>query len=100
MKLRYIRAFIVLMAGLVTLIVNIKTHKDVTVSMLILLVVILIFYVFATLAVELWQKSVEESNRLAEKEEDEEVEEEQKEEVSEEETESTAQQISFEEEEI
>ncbi|MBR1865687.1 MAG: hypothetical protein IJ801_04195 [Lachnospiraceae bacterium] len=59
MKLQYVRAFIVLLAGLVTLIVNMKTHKDVNVSLLIVLIVILVFYVIATLIVEILQRSFE-----------------------------------------
>ena len=61
MKLRYLRAFIVLLAGLVTLIVNMKTGKNVTLSLLIVLIVILIFYVIGTLIVEILQKALEES---------------------------------------
>lgn len=55
MKLQYLRAFIVLVAGLITLIMNIKTGKAVTTSLLILLVVILVFYFLASLAVEILQ---------------------------------------------
>lgn len=58
MKYRYLRAFIVLLAGLVTLVVNIKTNKNVTVSLLILLGVIVVFYVIATLCVEILQHSM------------------------------------------
>lgn len=61
MKLRYLRAFIVLVAGLVTLIVNIKTQKNVTTSLFIVLVVLLVFYVLATLIVEILQKAMEQS---------------------------------------
>lgn len=55
MKLQYLRAFIVLVAGLITLIMNIKTGKEVTTSLLILLVVILVFYFLASLIVEILQ---------------------------------------------
>lgn len=58
MKLQYVRAFIVLLAGLITLIMNIKTGKDVNTSLLTVLIVILIFYVIATLIVEILQKSL------------------------------------------
>ena len=58
MKLQYVRAFIVLLAGLITLIMNIKTGKDVNASLLTVLIVILIFYVIATLIVEILQKSL------------------------------------------
>lgn len=59
MKLQYLRAFIVLLAGLVALIVNMKTGKPVTLSLLIVLIVILIFYVIGTLVVEILQKNLE-----------------------------------------
>ncbi len=59
MKLRYLRAFIVLLAGLVTLLINMKTHKDVTLSLLTVLIVIIVFYVIATLIVEILQRSFE-----------------------------------------
>lgn len=59
MKLQYLRAFIVLLAGLIALIVNIKTHKEVTVSLFIVLVVIIIFYFVGTLIVEIMQKALE-----------------------------------------
>lgn len=61
MKFQYIRAFIVLLAGLIALIVNMHTGKNVTVSLAIVLVVILIFYVIATLVVEILQKNLETS---------------------------------------
>lgn len=62
MKLQYVRAFIVLLAGLITLIMNIKTGKDVNTSLLIVLIVIIIFYVIATLIVEILQKSLMKTN--------------------------------------
>lgn len=61
MKLRYVRSFIVLVAGLITLIINMKTHKDVTLSLLILLIVLLVFYIIGTLAVEIIEKSMNHS---------------------------------------
>ena len=57
-KYQYLRAFIVLLAGLITLIINIKTNKDVTVSLLILLCVIIVFYIIATLIVEILQRAM------------------------------------------
>ena len=39
MKLQYVRAFIVLLAGLITLLINMKTGRTVTSSLLILLIV-------------------------------------------------------------
>lgn len=59
MKLQYLRAFIVLLAGLIALIINIKMGRNVTLSLLIVLVVILIFYVIGTLCVEILQKGME-----------------------------------------
>lgn len=58
MKLQYVRAFIVLVAGLVTIIINMKTQKDVTTSLLILLIVLLVFYLIGTLVIEIFQKSL------------------------------------------
>ncbi len=63
MKLQYLRAFIVLLAGLITLIVNMKTGKPVTLSLFIVLIVILIFYVIGTLVVEILQKGLENSDQ-------------------------------------
>ncbi len=56
MKLQYFRAFIVLLAGLVTLIVNIKTNQDVTKSLFIVLVVLIVFYFIGTLICEIMEK--------------------------------------------
>lgn len=63
MKLQYLRSFIVLVAGLITLIMNIKTGKEVTASLLTLLVVLLVFYVLATLIVEILQHYMNSSNQ-------------------------------------
>lgn len=75
-KYQYLRAFIVLVAGLITLIVNIKTNKDVTVSLLILLCVIIVFYVIATLIVEILQRALNppETNEENQETDDEEAE--------------------------
>lgn len=59
MKYQYIRAFIVLLAGLIALVLNIKTGRSVNTSLFIVLVVILVFYVIATLVIELLQRSYE-----------------------------------------
>ncbi len=56
MKLQYFRAFIVLIAGLVTLIVNIKTNQDVTKSLFIVLVVLIVFYFIGTLICEIMER--------------------------------------------
>lgn len=77
MKLQYLRAFIVLLAGLIALIINIRTGREVTVSLLIVLIVIVIFYFIATLVVEILDRGlqkakdkdmeIEEQNRLEER---------------------------------
>lgn len=64
MKLQYLRAFIVLLAGLITLIINIRSHKDVTISLLILLIVIIVFYLIATFLVEILQHSLEQNKKI------------------------------------
>lgn len=56
MKFQYLRAFIVLVAGLVAIILNMKTHKEVTWSLFIVLVVLIIFYFLATLLLEIFQE--------------------------------------------
>lgn len=63
MKLQYVRAFIVLVAGLITLIINIKTQKDVTISLLILLIVLIVFYLIGTLITEIIEKSLQQSDK-------------------------------------
>lgn len=68
MKLRYLRAFIVLLAGLITLIINMKMHREVTRSLFILLIVLLVFYFLGTLAIELIQKSLENEKKKRQKE--------------------------------
>ena len=59
MRLQYIRAFIVLLAGLIALIVNMCMGRQITISLLIVLIVILIFYVIGTLVVEILQKGMD-----------------------------------------
>ncbi len=59
MKLQYLRAFIVLLAGLIALIINIRTGREVTVSLLIVLIVIVIFYFIATLVVEILDRGLQ-----------------------------------------
>lgn len=92
MKYRYLRAFIVLLAGLVTLVINMKTNKNVTVSLLILLGVIVVFYVIATLCVEILQHSM--NQKESRKEEQTESEQTDKDEKEEEMTEQTDYNIS------
>lgn len=55
-KYRYARAFIVLLAALITLILNIKYKRDIVRSLIIMLIVIIIFYVIANVAIKLIDK--------------------------------------------
>ena len=64
MKLQYLRAFIVLLADLITLIINIRTGREVTVSLLIVLIVTVVFYFIATLVVEVLQKGLEKAQNI------------------------------------
>lgn len=59
MKLQYVRAFIVLLAGLITLIINMKIGIPVTMSLFRVLVVLIIFYIIGTLVVEILQKGLD-----------------------------------------
>lgn len=59
MKLQDLRSFIVLLAGLIALIINMKTGREVTVSLLIVLIVILVFYFIGTLVVEILQRGIQ-----------------------------------------
>ncbi len=68
MKLQYLRAFIVLVAGLITLLINMKTGRPVTQSLLIVLIVIIIFYVIGTLVVEILQQGLENDDSTSESE--------------------------------
>ena len=63
MKLQYVRAFIVLLAGLIALIINMCMGRPITLSLLIVLVVILIFYVIGTLVVEILEKGMDKFKR-------------------------------------
>lgn len=55
-KYKYARAFIVLLAALITMILNIKYNRDLLQSLLILLAVIVIFYVVSSTAMYLINK--------------------------------------------
>lgn len=55
-KYRYARAFVVLMAALITLILNIKYEREIIRSLVIMLVVILVFYIISTVAIKLIDK--------------------------------------------
>ena len=55
-KYKYARAFMVLLAALITMILNIKYKRDLMQSLLILLAVIVIFYVIASSAIYLFDK--------------------------------------------
>lgn len=55
-KYKYARAFVVLLAALITMILNIKYKRDLLQSLLILLAVIVIFYVISSSAIYLIDK--------------------------------------------
>lgn len=55
-KYKYARAFVVLLAALITMILNMKYKRDLMQSLLILLAVIVIFYVVSSTAVYLIDK--------------------------------------------
>lgn len=63
MKLQYVRAFIVLLAGLIALIINMYMGRPITLSLFIVLAVILIFYVIGTLVVEILEKGMDKFKR-------------------------------------
>lgn len=71
MKLQYVRAFIVLLAGLITLIINMKMGIPVTASLFRVLVVLIIFYVIGTLVVEILQKGLESADEQQSSKDDE-----------------------------
>ncbi len=52
-KYRYARAFVVLLAALITLILNIKYEREIIRSLVIMLIVIIVFYVISTVAIKL-----------------------------------------------
>ena len=51
-KYRYARAFVVLLAALITLILNIRYEREIIRSLVIMLVVIIVFYVISTIAIK------------------------------------------------
>ena len=55
-KSKNARAFIVLLAAMITEILNIKYDRELLNSMIILLVVIIVFFVIATVAIKLVEK--------------------------------------------
>lgn len=55
-KYRYARAFVVLVATLITLILNIKYKRETIDSLLIMLFVIIVFYVISSIAIKLIDK--------------------------------------------
>lgn len=85
MKLQYVRAFIVLLAGLITLLINMKTGRTVTSSLFILLIVLIVFYVVGTLIVEILQKELEDTDNQESSEDEENQSEEESEAMSEDE---------------
>ncbi len=52
-KCKNARAFVVLLAALITLILNMKYQRELVKSLVILLCVIIIFYIIATVAIKL-----------------------------------------------
>ena len=55
-KYKYARAFVVLLAALITMILNLKYKRDLMQSLLILLAVIVVFYVISSSAIYLIDK--------------------------------------------
>ncbi len=55
-KLRNTRAFIVLLAALITLILNLRFKRELLDSLIIILIVIIVFYVISTVALKLIDK--------------------------------------------
>ncbi|MCM1082553.1 MAG: hypothetical protein NC393_11150 [Clostridium sp.] len=55
-KYKYARAFVVLLAALITMIFNLKYKRDLMQSLLILLAVIVVFYVISSSAIYLIDK--------------------------------------------
>ncbi|MBP3620341.1 MAG: hypothetical protein J6J16_01115 [Lachnospiraceae bacterium] len=55
-KLRNARAFIVLLAALITLVLNLKYKRELLDSLIIILIVIIIFFVISTVALKLIDK--------------------------------------------
>ena len=55
-KYKYARAFIVLLAALITLILNIKYERDTVRGLIILLIVIIVFFIISNIAIKLIDK--------------------------------------------
>ena len=55
-KYKNIRAFIVLLAALITWLLNMKYKRNLLESLIILLIVIVVFYIIATIAIKLIDK--------------------------------------------
>jgi len=62
-KCKNARAFVVLLAALITLILNMKYQRELVKSLIILLSVIIIFYIIATVAIKLICKIREMDNK-------------------------------------
>ena len=71
-KYRYARAFVVLLAALITLILNIKYEREIIRSLIIMLVVIVVFYVISTVAIKVIDKIRVMDTKVEEIKEDEE----------------------------
>ena len=55
-KYRYARAFVVLVAALIALILNIRYEREIIRSLIIMLVVIVVFYIISSIALKLVDK--------------------------------------------
>lgn len=76
-KYRYARAFVVLLAALITLILNIKYEREIIRGLLIMLIVIILFYFIASLAIKLIDKIRTMDTKVEQVDGEEEVDEEQ-----------------------
>lgn len=73
-KYKYARAFIVLLAALIALLLNMKYQRELNKSLVIVLVVIIVFYAISTVAIRLIDKikNMEKTEVVSSDEEDEE----------------------------
>lgn len=55
-KCRYARAFVVLLAALIALLLNIKYERELVHSLIIVIIVIIVFFIISTIAIRLIDK--------------------------------------------
>lgn len=55
-KYKNARAFVVLLAALITWLLNMKYHRELLDSLIILLIVIVVFYIISTIAIKLFDR--------------------------------------------